>query len=363
MRKIGVGYIGWLSRDDGPSCKTVAWCDINKKKIAEAAHKHPDIRMFTDYRRMLECPGLDAVVISTPNFVHTEQVVAFLDAKKAVFVEKPMGIDRSECNRILQAVRRSKQPFVVDFEMRIAPYARRIREYVDNRCYGALRRIEFIHHRGCWLAEGNGLWRVRSEKSGGHFLMEPIHEVDICRYWAGEVAAVQTVAGPNVLPHYRFPDNLCCHLFFENGVVATLWASHTHSGWLPWQEQDDARRMDDYGHDMKMICTFEKASILVDFIRARISTNLIEEYPPKSGGRRLVYHSVEDFQNDDRNTFAHDIAGMRRDFIRRCATGEPMLQDPVDIWKTHVVALAAEQSMFEGGRRIEMDYALPRGVR
>ena len=362
MRQLGLGHIGWLSRDEGPECRTVAWCDINAKKMADSAAKHPDIRMYTDYREMLNHPGLDAVVISAPNWVHAEQAIAFLEAGKSVFVEKPMGVNKAECDRILQAVKKTGLNFTVDFEMRTSPFAARIRELIDAGKYGKLRRIEFIHHRGCWLEEGNGIWRTRPEKSGGHFLMEPIHEVDICRYFAGEIKAVQTIAGPNVLDQYRFPDNLCSHLFFQSGVVATLLASHTHSGAIPWDEQNDPGKMRRQGHDMNMIFTFAGASIGVDFVHARIMTNIIEEYPKGSGGKRVVHQATEIIRDGDIHAFAHDIAAMRWTFIRRCGAGQPMVQDPVDIWKTHVVCLAAERSMIEDGRRIEIDYSLPAGV-
>jgi hypothetical protein len=54
---------------------------------------------------------------------------------------------------------------------------------------------------------------------------------------------------------------------------------------------------------------------------------------------------------------------MRKEFIRRCACGEQPVQDALDIWKTHVVCLAAEESAKTDFRRIEVDYALPKGLR
>jgi predicted dehydrogenase len=363
MNKINVGHIGWLARDEGPDCQTVAWCDINADKMKQSAAKHPDIRMYTDYREMLNHPGLNAVVISTPNWVHAEQTIAFLESGRSVFVEKPMGINKAECDRILQTVARTGLAYTVDFEMRISPLAEFLKDAVDSGRHGALRRIEFIHHRGCWLEEGNGLWRVRPEKSGGHFFMEPIHEVDIFRYLAGEVQAVQTISGPNVLPHYGFPDNLCCHLFFRSGVVATLLATHTLSAWLPYKDQSNNELMQSRGHNMEMIFTLERASIHVDCIQARVLVNPIVEYPIGTRGKRVEFSSADVMCGGKAHEFTHDIAKMRKEFIRRCAEGRPTVQDPIDIWKTHMVCLAAEKSMIENGQRIEIDYTLPPGVR
>jgi predicted dehydrogenase len=357
MKALRLGHIGWLSRDEGPECRTVAWCDIDAEKLRKAAQAHPDIALYPDYRDLLRHPGLDAVVIASPNYAHAEQAVAFLNAGKDVFLEKPMGIDRAECDAVLGAARRNRRVCVIDFELRVSPFAALVQRLLASGEYGALRRIEFIHHRGCWLNEGNGLWRIDSAKSGGLYLMEPIHEVDIFRFFGGEIRAVQSTAGPAVLPQYRFQDNVCSHFFFESGVLGTLHTTHTHSAFTAEPE-----RWADLGHDMQMIFTLSRGSIGVDFIRARILINRFEDYPPGTAGVRVEFDRAEDFSALGYQAFAHDIAKMRREFIRRLAHGEPPVQDILDAWKTHRVCLAAEQSVREDFRRVPVDYALPAGV-
>jgi len=91
MKKQNVGHIGWLEYDEGSECKTVAFCDTNKQKLDALKQKYPDVAIYTDYRKMLKHHGLDAVVISTPNFLHAEQSIAFLEAGKHVMLEKTYG--------------------------------------------------------------------------------------------------------------------------------------------------------------------------------------------------------------------------------------------------------------------------------
>jgi predicted dehydrogenase len=264
--KVKVGHIGWLTRDENEYCETVAWCDINEDKLRTTAAGHSEIALYSDYREMLKHPELDLVVISTPNWLHAEQAIAFLNAGKHVFLEKPMGIDKKETDAILAAANGSYGRLGIDFELRYSKFARRLKEFIDSGEYGELRGIEFVHHRGAWLEEGNGIWRTRPEKSGGMYFMEPIHEVDVFRYFAGEVESVQTFASPNVLPQYGFQDNLCSHFFFENGAVGTILTSHTHSAHV-----DDPRMATrGTGHDMSMILTFAGGSVGVDFIECSI---------------------------------------------------------------------------------------------
>jgi len=351
MTRINIAHIGWLSRDEGPDCKTVAWCDINEEKMARRAESDPDIAMYTDYRRMLKRPGLDAVVIATPNYVHAEQAIAFLEAGKHVLLEKPMGINKAETDAILAAAERSGKHLVIDFEMRASPFAKRVRELIDGGEYGELRHIEFVHHRGGWLEEGNGIWRTRPEKSGGYYFMEPIHEVDIFRFFGGDIVAAQSTAAPNVLPHYRFEDNVCSHFFFESGALGTMLASHTTSA-----HAEEPADWEALGHDMTMVFTLTRGAIHVDFWKACITVNRFEEYPTGTGALRIVPDSREVLCDGNMDAFGHDITAMRKEFIRRLANNEPPIQTALDAWKTHQVCLAAEQSLCEDFRRVEVDY-------
>jgi len=78
-----------------------------------------------------------------------------------------MGVNRDECDRIMETQKQSGKNFTVDFEMRVSPFAKRIKGIIDSGEYGELKHIEFIHHRGCWLEHSSGLWRTHTEKSGG----------------------------------------------------------------------------------------------------------------------------------------------------------------------------------------------------
>lgn len=359
MKKLKVGHIGWLSGDDGPDCETVAWCDIREEKLRRLKEEHPDIAMYDDYRKMLKHPGLDLVCISTPNWLHTEMACAFLNAGIHVFLEKPMSVNRAELDGLLIAQRKSGKNLCIDFEMRVAPSTKRIKTILDSGEIGRLMRMELVHHRGCWLEEGNGIWRTRTAQSGGFFLMEPIHTVDIFRYYAGEIKAVQSTSGPNVLKNYRdFPDNFFTNLFFESGVLGTILTTHTLSA-----HTHDSKFWPKLGHDMYMVFTCSGGSLLVDLLNAVILVNRCEDYPDGAHGTRVVFERAEDYSSGASMKFFHDIDLMRRTFIRRCAKGEPPVQDALDAWKTHLVCLAAEESSRTDFRRIEIDYTLPGELR
>jgi len=353
MEPLRIGHIGWLAHDQTEYGRTVAWCDVQPERLSKRREKFPEIAGYTDYRELLRHPGLDLVVIATPNEFHCEMACAFLEAGIHVFLEKSMGITRCEMDRLLEVAGRSTARVAVDFEMRVSPFAAHAMSLIQSGEIGELRRMELVHHRGGWLEEGNGHWRTRPEKSGGLCLMEPIHALDLFRLLAGEVSAVLAVTGPNVLANYHIPDNLCAHLFFEHGVTATLLTTHTLSA-----QTDDPEKWTGRGHEMRWIFTGTQGTFAVDFLRRKILVNRFEPYPAGATGTRVVFERVEDFAATG-DAFFHDITAMRQDFIRRCHAGERPLQDIADAWRTHLVCLAVEESAEAGGRRIVLDYTNP----
>ena len=119
--------------------------------------------------------------------------------------------------------------------------------------------------------------------------------------------------------------------------------------------------MNAMGHDMSMIFTLTGGSIAVDFLTPSIMINRFEEWPVGSGGVRVIHDRTESFQHASYGFF-HDSDKMRRESIRRCAAGQPPVQDPLDAWRSHMVCLAAEQSAREDFRRVAVDYTPPKGL-
>ena len=118
-KRLRVGHIGWLANDQNDYAQTVAWCDTNEERIRKACAKNPEITGYTDYREMLRDADLDLVVIATPNWVHCEMACDFLKAGVHVFLEKPMGINRAEIDRLYNEALASKAQLAAAASMRL----------------------------------------------------------------------------------------------------------------------------------------------------------------------------------------------------------------------------------------------------
>jgi len=107
--KIRVGVIGLGIGTDihipgfqaCPDAEVVAICDVRQERVEAAAKKFGIPNVFTDYRKMLELNGLDAVSITTPPHLHFPMTMAALEAGKHIICEKPMALNLDEAQWLI----------------------------------------------------------------------------------------------------------------------------------------------------------------------------------------------------------------------------------------------------------------------
>ena len=87
----------------------VALCDIYPPNLEEASKLCPTARKYTDYRKLLESPDIDGVVIATPLNWHAPIVLDALSAGKHAFCEKSMALTMDQCKAIYDAYQKTNK--------------------------------------------------------------------------------------------------------------------------------------------------------------------------------------------------------------------------------------------------------------
>ena len=101
-----------------------------------------DARQVTSYRDLLELDNLDAVMIASPDHLHTTHLEAVARAGKHVYVEKPLAMDMTKLINAVDAVKKAGIVAQVGTQLRSLPGAVGARELFRNGKVGKLSRIE-----------------------------------------------------------------------------------------------------------------------------------------------------------------------------------------------------------------------------
>ena len=158
---VGCGLVGrelasamarWIALVDFPARATLtAVCDTNEK-LFDFFRAIPTVKLFTaDYRELLRSPDVDAVYVALPHHLHEQVYCDVIAAGKHLLGEKPFGIDRAACERILKAQSpKSKiqnQVIRCSSEIPFFPGPQRIVQMIRDRAFGRILevRASFLH--------------------------------------------------------------------------------------------------------------------------------------------------------------------------------------------------------------------------
>jgi predicted dehydrogenase len=146
---IGAGgrgrYLNGNFKKLGAECAAIA--EVYEPNLQTALKDSPGAKPYLDYHDLLARPGLDAVVVASPDHQHAPMLYAALEAKKDVYLEKPMSHSLEQSRQMIEAVRKTSQVVQVGMQRRSAPAVLAAKKIVDS---GALGRISLVKPMWNW---------------------------------------------------------------------------------------------------------------------------------------------------------------------------------------------------------------------
>ena len=133
--KIGVVGLAWPGNEHlkgyvaCPQAETVALCDLDRELLARQAKEYDVTNTFTDYRKMLARPEVQAVSICVPNDLHKPMTLAALSAGKHVLCEKPPALSAKEARAMADAAKKAKRVLMYALVQRFGPEAKMLRSF------------------------------------------------------------------------------------------------------------------------------------------------------------------------------------------------------------------------------------------
>ncbi len=162
---VGVGGKGWsdlVSVAASPYVNIVALCDIDETKnhLGRAAEKYPDAKCFTDWRKVLEQSGIDAVIVSTPDHMHAPISLAAMALGKHVYCQKPLTHTVFEARAMTNAAAKSGVVTQMGNQIHSHSAYRTATKLVHD---GVIGKVKEVHS---WQS-GNPSWRQWKDRPAG----------------------------------------------------------------------------------------------------------------------------------------------------------------------------------------------------
>jgi predicted dehydrogenase len=228
---IGCGGIGqWRAEavTKAPSLRLVAVNDVDEHRAAATASKYSGA-VERDWRDLIRREDIDAVIVSTPPWLHAEMCVEALMAGKHVLCEKPLARTAAECREMVSAAGRSGKLLATGFNFRFFPPVLKAKELLDSGLIGDLDHIR--SYAGYSAAEHNHAWLRDASLMGGGVLRDNgVHLIDLTRYFLGEVDEVVGFGSNSVWDLENSEDNGIAVLKSRTGKLASL-----HASWTEWR--------------------------------------------------------------------------------------------------------------------------------
>jgi UDP-N-acetyl-2-amino-2-deoxyglucuronate dehydrogenase len=198
-----------------------AVCDIkeDRAKIAAQEYKVP---WYKNYKDLLKRNDIDIVSICTPNGFHVPMGIEVAKTGKDVLMEKPLGINLKEVNKLLSYFKKTRRKIFAVLQVRFNLPLRAVKKIIEENKLGKINNAALVVR---WMRPQKYFdqdeWRGTKKLDGGTLLNQGIHYVDVLQWLLGPVKSV--FAKKDTLSHkIEIEDIVVATLKFRNGAYATL---------------------------------------------------------------------------------------------------------------------------------------------
>lgn len=191
---IGCGHIGkrhaeMVRRNE--ESELVALCDIKEK--TELGIDDFNVPFYSSIDELLNANlDIDVINVCTPNGLHSDQSSKALDGGYHVVVEKPMGLSKANCEKVIYKALRSNRHVFCVMQNRYSPPSAWIKGMVDE---GRLGDILMVQLNCYWNRDDRyykkGGWKGTSDLDGGTLFTQFSHFIDIMYWLFGDITNIQ----------------------------------------------------------------------------------------------------------------------------------------------------------------------------
>lgn len=258
-KKLGIGVIGlgrlgsayaryFTGRIAGATLAAVS--DVNEAAAVSLGTELGISKQYSNYRDLIADKQVEGVVIVSPTSTHREIVLEAAKHGLPIFCEKPLSISLEEAREMQRVVEQTGVFFQMGFMRRF-----------DKGYVAAKRKIEEggIGTPVVFKSSSRDPYRPSLEyldpaHSGGLFIDCGIHDLDLARWYMGEIASVYSIGGTLAYPEMKETgdiDNAITSLYFTSGALGTI----------------DLSRNGVYGYDIRTEILGTEGTLKIGYLR------------------------------------------------------------------------------------------------
>lgn len=206
----------------------VALCDVVPSRMPELLAKHnvsdTNIKIYTDYKKMIAENKLDLIAIATESGLHSEIACDCIINKISLIIEKPIALSINDANKIIALAKEYNVKVSACHQNRFNKPVQVIRKALDNNRFGKLSHGS-IHVR--WNRDKGyykqAPWRGTWAQDGGALMNQSIHGIDLLRWLMGvEIEEVFAYTRKQLHDYLETEDLGMAVVKFKNGAIATV---------------------------------------------------------------------------------------------------------------------------------------------
>ncbi|HYE38186.1 Gfo/Idh/MocA family oxidoreductase [Methylocaldum sp.] len=252
-KRLGVALVGlgrYSTEQLAPALERTKHCYLagivtgtpSKIELWQKRYGIPDrnVYSYTNFDQIANNPHIDMVYVVLPNSLHAEFTMRAAKAGKQVWCEKPMALNVSQCEAMINACRDNRVSLAIGYRMQHEPNTQTVIRYGKERTYG---RVNSISAAAGFYDSRTGHWRQQKAMGGGAMYDMGVYSLQAARYCSGEepvaVTAQQSTSRPEIYQEVdetmtfelEFPSGLLAHGKASFGMTMNSLRVNAEKGW------------------------------------------------------------------------------------------------------------------------------------
>ncbi|MFC5500694.1 Gfo/Idh/MocA family protein [Lysinimonas soli] len=324
-----------------------------------------DIEVHRSVTELIARGGIDAAIVTTPDWTHASIAIELLRAGVAVYLEKPLAITVEEADAVLMAAAETETPLYVGHNFRHSGVVRLMREIIARGEIGTVKTIwvrHFVGNGGDYYYKD---WHADRSRVNSLLLQKAAHDLDVIHLLGG--GYTRRVVGMGQLMVYgditdrreRSGQTMPDWFSFEN------WPPESQTGLNPVVDVEDVS-MVMMTLDNGVLASYQQCHFTPDYWRnyTVIGTQgRLENFGDTGGGVVRVWNRRSNYR--EAGDKEYPIAGVEvghadadeltvNEFLDHVSRGTPSSLSPVAARQAVAAGALATTSLREGSRPLDV---------